>query len=312
MQFGYLFQNRDQLHNYDMSEATRLLIEKTRGAGHRAAIFFVESLIVKNGTVFAEWHDLEEFERKEKIKLHSTGLADLRELDFLHPALFPPLDPSVVYKLDQLDVPMVNDPAEILRFGEKIAPLHQSDLMAWTVVGKDPERIYQQLLEAGREKYVLKPVRTFGGEDVQLLEMEDEPFKQLDNYQEMVAGDIVAQEKLPVRETGDKRVLILEDEILGWENRIVKGEGIVANYCSGGEIVGCELTREERDLIKQVRVHFQEFDLPFAGVDIIDNTVTEVNVTNPGGLSFVKELNDRNPGEKVVNYFEQRARHSTH
>lgn len=309
MKFGFLLEDRQHLQNYDRSESTRLLIKKSLEAGHEPLIFFPDSILVDNGTVFAQMHEMEQFELKKTITISSPSQKNLNELDLINPALFPPLDLPVVYMLKLADTVMVNDPAEIIRFGEKITPLQQSSLMAWTLSGRDPADMMERMESSDHSKFILKPAHTYGGEGVELFDLEEsDPMKRLKSYIDRIDATVIVQAKLPVRETGDKRILMLEDEILGWEKRIVKGEGVVANYSAGGDIVECELTKSERELVKQVRVHFKDYDLPLTGIDVIGTTITEVNITNPGGLCFVKEFHDLKPGETVIRYFEERVR----
>lgn len=311
MKFGYLFEDEDHLNDYDISEATRLLIQKSREAGHETLIFFKNSILVHDGEVYASVYQLDQFSQKGPVSLSPVDEFNLSNFDLIHPAMFPPMDPSIVYALAFADCEMVNDPLEILRFGEKITPLRHSSLMPWTVVGQNITSLAERMKRSAFKEFIIKPARTYGGKGIELIDLDQNNLEEkLRSYRESIGPMMIIQQKLPVEDTGDKRVIMLEDEILGWEKRVVSEGEVIANYSAGGEIIGCDLTESERSLLEQLRVHFVDFDLPLSGMDVIANKITEVNITNPGGLAFVKQFGDFKTGEKVISYFEKRVKKS--
>jgi len=105
--------------------------------------------------------------------------------------------------------------------------------------------------------------------------------RHLDELLSHSAEPIVAQEFLPnVKET-DKRVMMLEGEVAGVLGRIPAEGNFVANIHSGGRPVLSSLNQREEQVCREVGVKLQEWDIFFAGLDLIDGRLSEINVTSP-------------------------------
>ena len=56
-----------------------------------------------------------------------------------------------------------------------------------------------------------------------------------------------------------------------------------------------------------VAEHQDEIGIWFAGLDVIGDRLTEVNVTSPTGIQEIDALNDTNLEAKVIDFVEQRC-----
>lgn len=175
---------------------------------------------------------------------------------------------------------VLNNPRAIRNTPEKLSALHFPHLMAKTLISRDRNQIADFAERTG--EIVLKPLSLFGGEMIARSRRDDPEFPRiLDELLSHSAEPIVAQEFLPnVKET-DKRVMMLEGVVAGVLGRIPAEGNFVANIHSGGRPVLGELTEREKAVCAEVGKKLQEWDIFFAGLDLIDGRLSEINVTSP-------------------------------
>ncbi|KUO57446.1 MAG: hypothetical protein APF80_01460 [Alphaproteobacteria bacterium BRH_c36] len=175
---------------------------------------------------------------------------------------------------------VLNNPRAIRNTPEKLSALHFPHLMAATLIAHDRELITDFARRHG--EIVLKPLSLFGGEMIVRTNLDDPDLpRHLDELLSHSAEPIVAQEFLPnVKET-DKRVMMLEGEVAGVLGRIPAEGNFVANIHSGGRPVLSSLNQREEQVCREVGVKLQEWDIFFAGLDLIDGRLSEINVTSP-------------------------------
>ena len=117
----------------------------------------------------------------------------------------------------------------------------------------------------------------------------------------------MVQKYLPNIVKGDKRVLVLGGRILGAVNRIPKQGSYLSNFGQGGIGHKAVVTEKEEEIVKKVSPFFKKHGIHFAGLDVIDGHLTEINITCPTGLQHINKLEDKRLEKEVVDYFEQLA-----
>src|SRR5205085_2341995 len=95
---------------------------------------------------------------------------------------------------------------------------------------------------------------------------------------------VMVQEYLPAVRSGDKRILLLDGEVLGAINRVPQENDLRSNIHVGGRVEPCEVTGEERAMIADITPRLAADGLHFVGLDVIGGKLTEVNVTSPTGI----------------------------
>jgi glutathione synthase len=100
----------------------------------------------------------------------------------------------------------------------------------------------------------------------------------------------VVQKFLPDVKKGDKRILLVDGEFAGAVNRIPATDDLRSNMVRGGAPAATELTAREQEIIKRLGPTLRERGLLFAGIDVIGDWLTEINVTSPTGIRAVKSL----------------------
>lgn len=183
----------------------------------------------------------------------------------------------------------VNDPSGIKNFTEKIFPLFFSEHMPKSLVTED-EMIFLKMLR--KHKYlVIKTLYNKGGEGVVKVSDENEKkaIKEFNNIKKRYSVPVVVQEFLDEVVYGDKRVILIDGKAAGVINRIPKKGQFKANLHLGGEAKKTILTKKEKKICMAIKKTLKREKLFFVGIDIINEKLTEINVTSPTGIVQIQE-----------------------
>ena len=208
----------------------------------------------------------------------------------------PPFDMRFIYATYMLDhakaagVLVVNDPQAIRECNEKLFATWFSDYMSPTIVTSKQVHIRKFITE--QQDVIVKPLDGMGGTGIFRLTADSPNIGvTLEILTELETLPIMAQRYLPEIKEGDKRVLIVDGEVVDYSlARIpVKGE-TRGNLAAGGSGVAMPLTDIERQVAQVVAPIVKEKGLMFVGLDLIGGRITEINVTSP---TCVREIDDQ-------------------
>jgi glutathione synthase len=119
----------------------------------------------------------------------------------------------------------------------------------------------------------------------------------------------MVQEYLPAVREGDKRVLLLEGQVLGAINRVPRADDLRSNIHVGGRVEPTEVTAAERAVVAGIAPRLLKDGLFFVGLDFIGEKLTEVNVTSPTGIQELSRHVGRDVAADVIAWIERRAEH---
>jgi glutathione synthase len=110
----------------------------------------------------------------------------------------------------------------------------------------------------------------------------------------ITAGDqvlVMVQQYIPEITQGDKRILVVNGEPVPYALARIPGEGdFRGNLAKGGTGVGVALTDRDRWIVGEVAPELVKRGIIFAGLDVIGDWLTEVNVTSP---TCIRELDSQ-------------------
>lgn len=205
----------------------------------------------------------------------------------------PPVDGNYLmatYLLEQAEAAgakVVNRPRALRDFNEKLAIAHFPELIPDTRVSADAASLREFVSRVGRA--VLKPLDGMGGKSVFLSEDGDRNLNVIietltDSGQRLA----MAQEYLPAIDQGDKRILLVHGKPIEYLLARIPGqEDFRGNLARGGRGEGQPLGEADRHIAETVGPVLLEHGIEFAGLDVIGDRLTEVNVTSP---TCVREL----------------------
>jgi glutathione synthase len=89
---------------------------------------------------------------------------------------------------------------------------------------------------------------------------------------------------------GDKRIILVDGDFAGAVNRVPQADDLRSNMVRGGVAEATDLTDRERAICTRLGPALRERGLMFAGIDVIDGCLTEINVTSPTGIRAIRRL----------------------
>jgi len=118
---------------------------------------------------------------------------------------------------------------------------------------------------------------------------------------------IMAQKFIPQIDAGDKRILMVDGEPIPHCLARIPPEGdIRGNLAVGGTGVVQPLSERDLWIAKQVGPVLKEKEILFAGLDVIGDYLTEINVTSPTCAREIDRQESTDIGGKLMNSIEQR------
>ena len=190
---------------------------------------------------------------------------------------------------------VINRPAALKKFNEKIFALQFSNWMPDTSVICKEEDF--KLFKNKYSTIILKPLDGMGGESIYKFDESStdhlEIFKSLTNdYQTMV----MVQNFLPEIYAGDYRILIIHGKPFPFALARIPQEGsFKGNLAAGGIGEARELSDHQVAVSLEIGKVLMEEGIMFAGIDMIGNYLTEINITSPTGAREILTQTGKNP-----------------
>jgi glutathione synthase len=212
----------------------------------------------------------------------------------------PPYDLAFHYATHLLSLSgtlVVNSPSSLRDFNEKLIALPFIEYMPPTLVSSDSEVIGDFLARHGT--CVIKSLDSFQGKAVQRIEPSEQAT--VTSFTGGGTRPVMVQRFLENVYKGDKRVMLLGDKFIGAAMRRPR-QGYHANFASS-EALRTELTTKEQKIIDDVGPWLLKHGIHFTGLDLIDEQLTEINITCPTGIVQISELEGRKLSEEIVDYF---------
>jgi glutathione synthase len=137
----------------------------------------------------------------------------------------------------------------------------------------------------------MKPLYGHGGAAVFRVTPQDMNFGSLyDMFSITFREPWVIQRFLPDVKLGDKRIILVDGKFAGAVNRVPAPDDLRSNMVRGGAAKATDLSPREQEICKRIGPALRERGLLFVGIDVIDNHLTEINVTSPTGIRAIAKL----------------------
>ena len=284
-------------------DSTLMMIEAALQRQMQVYCFEPQDLFLKDNQAYAHATPVlacDSSKAKNWYQQGETQIKALTEFDSIVIRKDPPFDIDYVfltYLLDQASnagVRVVNSPAAIRNFNEKMVIFRFPKCIAPTLVSSNKEDIRAFWEEEG--EIVMKPLDGLGGRSVFHLKKGDHNFTTIfETLTDFGKRHIMAQRYLPEARLGDKRIILLGGEPIPLALARIPREGEArANLASGGLFKPQALTERDSWLCAQISSFLKEEDILFAGLDVIGDYITEINITSPGCMRELSNATDTN------------------
>lgn len=283
--------------------------------GNNVKIATIDLLKLKNQKACASCYDT--YLENENIYYSKESLHEYKIEDF-QLVMFrpdPPVDMdyiSATYIFDFVNRDktfIMNDTSAIRNFNEKLHSTLFNDLMPPNIVTASKSDIIEFLKE--NDEIILKPLNQCFGGGVMYLKNGDKNTAVIINSMTKNEKELIMVQKyIPQAVYGDKRVLILGEEVLPYCIQKVSSNNDF-KFCEHNDnnILKAVLSDEELEQFKPVAKTLNSMGIHMAGLDVIDGKIIEINVTSP--CYFIKEINNHfncHLENIITDYIEEKAK----
>lgn len=202
----------------------------------------------------------------------------------------PPVDARYLhttYLLDLVEAAgtrVTNRPEGVRALHEKAVALRFPGLCPSTLVTTRPADVRRFVAHHGAA--VIKPVDGFAGNDVWLLHDDASARALAESATASGTRHVIAQEYLARAEAGNKRLFLLDGEIVG----AVLRRPDDGDFRIGAPCATAEIDDADRRIVSSLAPLLDRHGIAVAGLDVIDGRLIEVNVTCPGGMAKTDAL----------------------
>ncbi|TMH00066.1 MAG: glutathione synthase [Betaproteobacteria bacterium] len=230
-------------------------------------------------TLTDDEHDWFQTVQQRELALADAGAVLMRK--------DPPFDAEYFYATHLLQqaerdgARVFNKPAALRDHPEKLAILEFPELIGPTLVTRDAEAI--RAFHAEHGDIILKPLDGMGGMGIFRVARDGLNLGSIiETLNRHGSTTVMAQKYLREITQGDKRILVIDGKPVPYSlARIPQGSEIRGNLAAGGKGVAQPLSARDREIAEALGPTLAARGLLLAGLDVIGDCLTEINVTSP-------------------------------
>lgn len=302
MNFAFLIDPPESLH-IEKDTSFALMLEAQR-RGHGVFVLERGDMSLEAGKLMLRTRTAKVADDSQRpFELSAATVKAADEVDVLFVRTDPPFDTAYLTDTWLLshaqNRPLVlNAPHGLRTINEKIWAAQFADITPTTLITAS-EAEFKAFLSQ-HKTVVVKPTDGFGGSAVFLLSHGDKNAAVAFETLQRMSGYVIVQAYIPAATAGDKRILLLNGEILGAVLRYHSGDDHRNNFAAGGKAMQTEISESDRIICERLKPHLLENGIFFAGIDIIGDKLVEVNVTSPTCLREMQRYYKENLAERVI------------
>ena len=278
-------------------------------------LFYMEmdDLALVNGTATARQRSLKVYDDPQHwFDLGEPVDRPLAELDCILMRKDPPFDSEFIYATYILEAAeregalVVNRPQSLRDCNEKIFATQFPQCTPPLLVSRDPARLRAFHQEHGDVIY--KPLDGMGGTGIFRARQDDPNVSVIiETLSELGNRTIMVQRYIPQITAGDKRILVIDGEPVPFCLARVPAKGETrGNLAAGGRGIVQALSERDREIVAQVAPALREKGFLFAGLDVIGDYLTEINVTSPTCAREIDRAQNTQIGARLMAAISQR------
>lgn len=282
-------------------------------------LFYIEQdgLYLEDGKAMAIMQDLSvKMDPQNFYTLGPQSRLSLATVDVILMRKDPPFNREFIYStyiLEQAEregVLVVNKPQALRDFNEKVSATLFPQCCTPVLVSRKKE-LLQDFYKAQKD-VIFKPLDGMGGTGIFRIKPGDPNVSVIiETLTEYGKRQIMAQTFIPEITSGDKRILMVDGESVGYAlARLPALNETRGNLAAGGTAKGVELSDRDRWICEQVGPTLKKHGLLFVGLDVIGDYLTEVNVTSPTCVRELDEIFNLDIAGDLMNCIEKKLQQS--
>jgi len=305
LRFGVVMDPIEKITPYkDSTLAMMLAIEQ-----HDAEIVYIEpaDIFVSDGNAYANAKPMHVFDSNEHwFECGESFVVPLGELDIILMRKDPPFNTEYIFATYALDLAkrdgalVANDPRALRNFNEKFTISYFPQCTVPNLVSKDMEQLRRFVKK--HQTTILKPLEGMGGSAIFKLTPTDPNVSVvLETLTNFGQTTIMAQQFIPDISNGDKRILLINGEPVSHALARIPAQGETrGNLAAGGRGVVQPLSDRDYWIAQQVGPFLKENGIYFAGIDVIGDYLTEINITSPTCIREISKGTNMDIAGKLI------------
>jgi len=278
-------------------DSSLLLGLEAQKRGYDLYYYQPEQLFMQDSKVMAYINEIHLDKNPDNyFKLGPSFKEDLSSMDVILVRQDPPFDMGYMtscYMLENIKgkTLIVNNPESIRDLPEKLFICSFPEITPPTLVTQDVRSI-REFQELHRD-IVAKPLYAFGGRDVFMIKYEDVNFEVIINSLiNSYKCPIIIQKFMPEVSKGEKRIFLVDGIAVAAVKKIPEKKQIRSNLSAGSTIEPYKLREQDHQICNIVGQKLKDRGIIFAGIDMIDNYITEINITSPTLIWAVNKMDN--------------------
>ena len=250
----------------------------------------------------------------DEAKWFSKGEIEFQPLSNLNVILMrkdPPFNTEYIYTTyileaaEKLGVTVINKPQSLRDYNEKIFSTLFPQCIPPLIVSSHSGKIKKFLNK--QDEIILKPLDGMGGSSIFKVSNSDPNLNVIiETLTCKGTQTIMAQKFIPDIIKGDKRILMIGGEPIPYCLARIPPKGdIRGNLAIGGKGIVQELDDRDLWIANQVGGFLKEKGIIFAGLDVIGNYLTEINITSPTCAREIEREKSIDIGGKLFDAIER-------
>ncbi len=278
-----------------LGDTSFMLMEEAQKRGHEVSFYEAPNLSWTGGDLSAPLTPIRmDMAAKPVFTLGEAKHTSLNSVDVVLMRQDPPFHMAYItatHLLEQLGshVQVWNNPASVRNAPEKLSVLGFHRFMPPTLISRDAQAI--AAFAEAHDTIVAKPLYGYGGRSVFKLSKGDSNLATLlEHWSELSNEPLMWQQFRPEVAHADKRVIFIDGKVEAVFGRTPDAGSIRANMRVGGKPVASELNAKQQEICAALSPFLKSAGLMLAGIDLIGDFLTEINVTSPTGLRAAQKL----------------------
>jgi glutathione synthase len=247
----------------------------------------VTALAARQVSLTKDEHDWFAVQQTRDVALADTGAVLMRK--------DPPFDSEYFYATHLLQqaeregARVFNKPAALRDHPEKLAILEFPQFIGPTIVTRDAQAIRR--FHGEQRDIILKPLDGMGGMGIFRVGADGLNLGSIiETLNQHGAVTVMAQKYLTEIDKGDKRIVVIGGEPVPFcLARIPQGSEIRGNLAAGGKGVAQKLSARDMEIARGIGAALAPRGLLMMGIDVIGDSLTEINVTSPTGFQEITQ-----------------------
>ena len=282
-------------------DGTLDLLLSAQSFGYELTRFHSEELRISDGKPLGIGRSISVFDDINSwFKYGSENEFCLNDFDVILMRKDPPFDMEYIYSTYVLDLAkmngakVINEPSAIRNLNEKVSITLFPNVTPPTLVSSSQQDLRSFLNE--HNKIVVKPLDGMGGRSIFIVEKGEKNTNTI--FEEMTKNDsktIMAQKYIPEIKNGDKRIhLVFGKHVDMALARVPSEEDHRGNLVMGAVGEVRKLTQRDKEICNQIGATLLKAGVYFAGIDVIGDYLSEINITSPTGMREISKNSEVN------------------